>query len=45
MADDMKDELDETLNVSLGNSRFNDKGLGLHHKMLGLVKSRVKDWC
>jgi hypothetical protein len=45
MVDDMKDELDETLNVSFGNSRSNDKNLGLNLMMSGLLKSRVEDWC
>jgi hypothetical protein len=45
MVDDTKDELGEMLYVSLGNSRSNDKNLGLNLMMSGLVKSRVEDWC
>lgn len=42
MAEDTNEELDETLKVSLVDSRF--KELGLYLKMLGLVKSRVNVW-
>lgn len=42
MAEDMNEELEETLKASLGNSRSKDLGLDL--RMLGLVKSRVREW-
>lgn len=38
----MKEELEETLKVSLENWRSMD--LALEAKMLGFVKSRVRDW-
>jgi hypothetical protein len=44
MADDTKDELDEMLYVSWGNSRSNDNNLGLDLNILGLVKPGVGDW-
>lgn len=42
MADDMNDEFEDTLKVSLENSSSIDFVLVL--RMLGLVKSRVKLW-
>jgi hypothetical protein len=44
MVDDTKDELDEMLYVSLGNSRSNDNNLGLDLNILRLVKSGVGHW-
>jgi hypothetical protein len=40
----MADLLEEPLNA-LGNLISKDKYLELDLKMLGLVKSRVKNWC